>query len=89
MKKLARLSDQESELLWSHVDCNNSGDVDLDEFMEFVTGKKNVYSDYAGQDPFHRSNGNVQSREVLRRRRRRRRVRTSYASSSMRDNRII
>ena len=71
VKKLARLSDQESELLWSHVDCNSSGEVDLDEFMEFVTGKKNVYSDYLGQDPFHRSNGSVQKAEVLRRRRRR------------------
>ena len=52
------------------MDHNNSGEVDLDEFMEFVTGKKNVYSDYAGEDPFHRSNGRIKA-EVLRRRRRR------------------
>ena len=79
VKKLARLSDQESELLWSHVDCNNSGEVDLDEFMEFVTGKKNVYSDYAGQDPFHRSNGSVQSRSVTKKKKKSARP---YASSS-------
>ena len=53
LKKLVPLTDQEMGMVWHAVDQDNSGEINIEEFIHFVAGTKNFRaSAYGGKDPF-------------------------------------